>query len=174
MGATKKRSSCSDIKNKRGSRTDYRQTNNLMYVEVCNYKSTKSSERRKGFRSSTSCQVLKLSFTHMEVDMLIVLNFELFIVKWRRNIRWALANVTIKNSKENLHSISISLTLRETETMQSPGWHPKIGLKSTQCRWLPQQAPQANNPHSIYHILNIGIQFLLANSIESLLKYLRQ
>lgn len=59
--------------------------------------------------------------------MFIVLNFELFIGKWGMNIRWVLANATIKNSKENLHNISISLTLRETETMQSPGWHPKIG-----------------------------------------------
>lgn len=53
----------------------------------------------------------------MEIDMFIVMNFELYIVKWGRNIRWALANTTIKNSKENLHSISISLTLREVETM---------------------------------------------------------
>lgn len=53
----------------------------------------------------------------MEVDMFIVLNVELFIVKWGWNIRWALANTTIKNSEENLHSISISLTLREIEAM---------------------------------------------------------
>lgn len=49
--------------------------------------------------------------------MFIVLNLELFIGKWERNIRWALANTTIKNSEKNLHSISISLTLREIETM---------------------------------------------------------
>lgn len=49
--------------------------------------------------------------------MFIVVNFELFIVKWGRNIRWALAKTTIKNNEGNLHSISISLTLREIETM---------------------------------------------------------
>lgn len=91
--------------------------------------------------------------------MFIVLNFELFIVKWRRNVRWALANTTIKNSKGNLHRISISLTLWEMETMYSPGWHPKIDLKSTLCRSLTQQAPQANNPHSIYLVLNIDKLF---------------
>lgn len=49
--------------------------------------------------------------------MFTAVNFELFIVKWRRNIRWPLAKTTIKNGEENLHSISISLTLREMETM---------------------------------------------------------
>lgn len=42
-------------------------------------KKAQTVARRKGFKSSTSCQVLK--FVHMEVDMFIILNFELFIVK---------------------------------------------------------------------------------------------
>lgn len=57
----------------------------------------------------------------MEADMFTVLNFQLFILKWGRNIRWALANTTITNSKGNVHIISISLTLRGMETMYSPG-----------------------------------------------------
>lgn len=42
----------------------------------------------------------------MKVEMFIVLNFEVFIVKWGRDIRWALANTTIKNSEGNLHIIN--------------------------------------------------------------------
>ncbi len=53
----------------------------------------------------------------MKIEKFIVFSFELLIGKWGKNIRWALENTTIKNSEVNLHSISISLALREIETM---------------------------------------------------------
>lgn len=92
----------------------------------------------------------------MKVEMFLILILFFFIAKWGRNIRWAPSNTAIKNREEHLHSIGISLTRRETETMWSPGWFPKIGLKFFLWRWLPQRASQANNPQRVCHDGNKG------------------
>lgn len=77
----------------------------------------RKKEQYPNTKKSSSSQVLKY-FTHTG-EMFIVLNFEVFILKWGRDVRWALANTTIKYSEGNLHRTSISLTLWEKRKVVS-------------------------------------------------------